>query len=311
MSFLYEALLKKDNQDSGNPQQANPMQGALATGAVFADDNKSTTPVALWVAFAVALLIIGVLAGYILGRDFTPNQVQSPIDTQSAAMPATEQSQQQTSVADAQNGAQVEKQAVIEAPEPLNSGQSTAEAVTQSDNFESSDTPTQFNVRLDDNGQVRSEVVGDIDSEQSTEVLADALPAETSYLNTESDTLPLDEVPDNLKQQFELAVQAVSEQQASGELENQSTPVATSSSLTDINALADADKAGLPDIRYQMHIYASEKIDRWVKLNDRIMTEGEEFMPGLTLLEIRQDIIVWETRFNRFTQAALEDYLAN
>ena len=311
MSFLYEALLKKDNQDSGNPQQANPMQGALATGAVFADDNKSTTPVALWVAFAVALLIIGVLAGYILGRDFTPNQVQSPVDTQSAAVPATEQSQQQTSVADAQNGAQVEKQAVIEAPEPLNSGQSTAEAVTQSDNFESSDTPTQFNVRLDDNGQVRSEVVGDIDSEQSTEVLADALPAETSYLNTESDTLPLDEVPDNLKQQFELAVQAVSEQQASGELENQSAPVATSSSLTDINALGGADKAGLPDIRYQMHIYASEKIDRWVKLNDRIMTEGEEFMPGLTLLEIRQDIIVWETRFNRFTQAALEDYLAN
>ena len=311
MSFLYEALLKKDNQDSANPQQATPMQGALATGAVFADDNKSTTPVALWVAFAVALLIIGVLAGYILGRDFTPNQVQSSIDRQSAAVPATEQSQQQATVADAQNGAQVERQAVIEAPKPLNSGQSTAEAVPQSNNIESAETPTQFNVRLDDNGQVRSEVVGDIDSEQSPEVLADALPAETSYLNSEPDTLPLDEVPDNLKQQFELAVQAVSEQQASGELENQSTPVATSSSLTDINALADADKAGLPDIRYQMHIYASEKIDRWVKLNDRIMTEGEEFMPGLTLLEIRQDIIVWETRFNRFTQEALEDYLAN
>jgi general secretion pathway protein B len=65
----------------------------------------------------------------------------------------------------------------------------------------------------------------------------------------------------------------------------------------------------LPDLIYQMHIFSSDVSERWVKINDKILYEGNELVPGLTLLEIKQNLIIWRFNNRKVGQLALVDFV--
>lgn len=306
MSFLYEALLKKDRQNDhpSNPQgaaipQGTSMSQGTAMPGMFADEGKSSSPVALWIALAIALLIIGVLAGYILGQQNTSQPIQYVEKQPELILPQSQPETVEVTSTPVQNPVTANAD-IVSQPQDMRTAVSVEqqpEEIEQIDEMEEK----QFTVSVDPNGVVQSSVI-----EPEVEEVS-----EQNYLSAnDQDVMDLEQVPENLRESFQLAVEATSEQNEDTSFQSSAPQIMNSSSLRDIAELSDTDRAGLPPILYQMHIYASNKTDRWVKLNDRIMTEGEEFMPGLKLLEIRQDIIVWETRYNRFSQNALEDYSA-
>nr|WP_269139943.1 general secretion pathway protein GspB [Psychrosphaera haliotis] len=90
--------------------------------------------------------------------------------------------------------------------------------------------------------------------------------------------------------------------------QQRSIQVEVDSSLVDINDLPDGDRAFIPELQYEMHIYSSDVNERWVRINNTTLYEGDRLTPYLRLAEIRQGIVIWESRERRFSQVALEDY---
>jgi len=353
MSFLYKALLK-NNQQSGNghnigaesipeanqahpnsvPHMAAPSYAAstsysaqgFAQAGQFAATNNSTTPAIMWGALALALLVIGLLAGYIFGNQQSqpkpilvapPNTVMSSPVTENSPPVSTVQ-QPNLELAKANSNTVNSRSAVVTSNsassnnvenEPLTSN--TFADNTQGESATADLENVLANNEVKETNAIDSKVVeASINQEGNliTQISEQATSEEQTPLKVESvDELNVDDIPEVLRQQFAQAVEATEQVSDAEEFE----PVVESSSLTMISELSDAERASLPDIEYQMHIFASAPTERWVKLNGRIVTQGETFMPGLKLLEIRQDMIVWETTFNRFSQEALDDYVAN
>ena len=147
----------------------------------------------------------------------------------------------------------------------------------------------QVNIRLTENGQLQTEVMN----------------TEPQIVNVDiNQNRSLDEVPAELKQRFNSAVEATELQVPVRQVQT----VVRQSSLPDISMLAAQEQAELPKLRYQMHIYASEPSERWIKINDQVLTEGDWLGDQLRLLEIRQQLIVWENSYSRFSQEALQDH---
>ena len=343
MSFLYKALLK-NNQESGtkgpSPEQtahasqsfqssassntSNQAYGTAYSPAFAGQSSQdlfaqapisnanvqhttgSQVPGAMWLAFGLALLVIGLLAGYIFGQQGPGTQTF----THPVATPHTASSHVALVQSDEQLAQRQEAHVTItpvvspgEAPVEALSGTSTqgADINALADNA-SPDSEKLIQVGLSKDGQVVTRVQ-DGNRQESGLSLANEELATPVTLPVE-DELDVSDIPDELKTQFDMAVNAT----ANEEIKPAEPLIEESSSLPVIDELTLTERASIPDIRYQMHIYASDVTERWVKLNDRILTQGEELVPGLKLLEIRQTIIVWETDFNRFAQEALVDY---
>jgi general secretion pathway protein B len=120
------------------------------------------------------------------------------------------------------------------------------------------------------------------------------------------DEVNLNAVPDELKEKFAMAVQQTEQ---FSEEEEEEPSVSSESSLQNITELSVIEQAGIPDMSYQMHIYASESSERWIKINGKTLYEGDSLIPNLVLREIRQNQIIWESEFTRFRQDALQDYI--
>ena len=351
MSFLYKALLKNNQQNphatkegEQNPmseRQGNSLADAMTGPALsantlygqpgfanqgqFATVQKTSTPTIMWGALALALLIIGLLAGYIfgnlgsMGAAVTANQQVANI--QPTAQGKVELIEQEPLVSEltgedvnkstSKTSTQVDSHLISESDEPANQNPSTSSE---------SQMPSLTGTRLDSSQHLEEvfaqdnrivEAAIDQNGGLITQVTSQndvALEEEGKRLSTDNlEEVGVEDVSELLREQFAKAVEETEQVVDQDEFK----PVVSSSSLMTIEELSDAESASLPSIVYQMHIYASAPTERWVKLNNRIVTQGETFLPGLKLLEIRQDMIVWETTFNRFSQEALVDYDAN
>ena len=302
MSFLYQALIKEqqkgqapdsqpvdrgasDNQplnqsvhSTYQPQQAFHMASHAAP-----EQQKSSHW--FWLVIAGLLMLVGLLAGYLFASktNTSPSEQQlyTNIQQQTQLMQELVQEKQQ------------------QAEQSVPAMQASAVEPEVEDREETSDPSqdTQIAVAVDEDGQLQTHVqtVNEQSDGEGEPLVRTVLPE-----------LPMEDIPDALKSSFESAVKATEQKQDPELFE---AHVSTGSSLPLISELPLSQIYWAPDIEYQMHIYASEPSERWIRINDQTLNEGDTLIDNLVLLEIRQDQIIWQSDNKRFAQNALEDFV--
>ena len=321
MSFLYKALLKEQQKDQQNEQQKEPQK--ISTAAPHSQWENETNPssfvngntasfdafqaqgshqhsnsgwsVGAWVVIALLLLVVGGLSGYIAGNVFGLSSNNSVNNTQvpQTIQPVPTQSELLSNQAQANDNSEIQQPAPkkeVEADYEFKQGKLTEVNTNQ---LTTESLPT-------DTSAVKSE-------EPIAKNIAENI--EPIRIEEMIPSTSIDEVPDELKAAFEQAVADLDAAQQDPLADfDRGIQVETDSTLTDINDLSNQERAALPQIFYQMHIFASEPSQRWIKVNDKTLHEGEYLTKNLKLVEIRQDVVVWETTYRRFSQVALQDY---
>ncbi|MDT0595913.1 general secretion pathway protein GspB [Glaciecola petra] len=80
------------------------------------------------------------------------------------------------------------------------------------------------------------------------------------------------------------------------------------SDLPRIDQLSAATLTQMPAMSFSAHMYSSNSIDRWVRVNGRRLGEGEIIGDGVTLKGIEPEIVVLEFKGQTFTMNALSDW---
>lgn len=304
MSFLYQALIKEQNKkqqegsstaNSGSIEQQQtttfthstaPVQGmqqpsyGLGTMVAPEETNKNHW---FWLAIAALLMVVGLLGGYLFGSKDTNQVMYSSIQQQASQV---QQKQQELE----QNLAQLKESANTQAVTQVE--QKPVEAPV-------SKPEKQIEVALGDDGKVKTQVTN-IGEE------APNVPEEQLVKRHILPEVAIEDIPDTLKSTFADAVKATEQK---GQPELFEAQVTTGSSLPLIEEMKLSEIYWVPDIAYEMHIYASEPSERWIRINGKTLSEGEQLIDNLTLIEIRQDQIIWQGNDRRFAQNALQDFV--
>jgi general secretion pathway protein B len=301
MSFLYQALIKdepKNQQEQVAQYEQVPPAGFY--GQNFAPEQKSSTP--LWIVIGALLLIVGILGGFILGQQKKnePDSLESTTENAAILQALLDAQAKQELESSVQKHAQAQVQ---------NAPLETEKTVQEDETLE-----PKIEVALTDDGTIKTQVTEQNTTKndsQSDDSAIDVGRAEESVnvsTNQQTNTpeLSLDEIPEELKSSFAEALKATEENVEPNLFESH---VSTGSSLALITELPANQMFLLPDIEYQMHIFASEPSERWIRLNGQTLLEGEVFTDDLTLIEIRQEQIIWQYKERRFAQNALEDFV--
>jgi len=64
----------------------------------------------------------------------------------------------------------------------------------------------------------------------------------------------------------------------------------------------------VPTLEFTTHIYASEKNERWVRVNNQVVKEGELITSQMRLVSIEPQQVIIEMQKRRFTLAALSSW---
>lgn len=298
MSFLYQALIKEQQKGQQTKPDSTPEQGNFAVPpspvqptiqqqsafsmAAHATPEQKGTSHWFWLVIASLLMLVGLLAGYLFASktnsSSSEQQLYSSMQQQAELMQQKQQELEQSLSAIQKNTV---NSAETEANEPL----------------EVAPEDKQIEVAVDQDGQIQTQV---------TDIALEQEGSGQPLVRTILPELPMDEIPDALKSSFENAVKATEQKQNPRLFEAQ---VSTGSSLPLITELKLSDIYWVPNIEYQMHIYASEPSERWIRINDQTLNEGDALIDNLVLLEIRQDQIIWQGNNKRFAQNALEDFV--
>ncbi|GAB2996622.1 general secretion pathway protein GspB [Psychrosphaera aestuarii] len=339
MSFLYKALLKdqgKQSQQANQDQQGqnqnytNQASHAAAYNNQYAYSeisdprfaNQNNRPWLAWSAIAFLLLIIGLLAGYILGTEKVSPQIKvgshileaersqtelvgANANGKGADQPSSEQTNPNVTYND------VKHDGTAESKQPLESV--TAQSLPQEQQVVNVSTPAESSLNQSATNNLNvANVTENLTDSVDENIVEDEPQVVINVADINSSNITLDEVPSDLQAKFALALEETDTENnkgLKGETSNDNRiQVEVDSSLVDIKELKGSDKALIPELLYEMHIYSSDVNERWVRINNITLFEGDRLTPYLRVAEIRQDLIVWESRDRRFIQVALEDY---
>ena len=64
--------------------------------------------------------------------------------------------------------------------------------------------------------------------------------------------------------------------------------------------LPDAIRAGIPEIKFNVLVYANKPADRFVLIKGQRLREGDSLQPVLLVKEIRRDGVIFSYRLYRF-----------
>lgn len=300
MSFLYQALLKNNKGSSSKPDQDEMKEAQFHDHRPeFANSMNATDqfagqsnpiPWGMWVVVSLLLLLIGLLAGYIFGNKTQQFEMEPSHYTNVVTEP-------EMSAAN-QSSIQPEPQQRITDKHLLKSEQT--EPLTNTDD-------KQVEIALNEQGDVVSQVTKPAKDNIEKEPVEQKSPGEQQIVRSKPvNEVDIDDIPEQLKSSFADAV-------AASKLDSTESrnlfQVSSGSSLVLIDDLSMAEQYAIPNMSYQMHIYASDSSERWIRINGITLSEGEELQDDLTLVEIRQDQIIWQTGYRRFAQNALEDFI--
>jgi SpoU rRNA methylase family enzyme len=298
MSLLYQALLKNNqnkpvqsqNQEQqenkskhsdlltsqSNVEPSNSFHSQQFAGA-HVGKSQNNLPWFVWLFIASLLLVVGLLAGYIYGNFKPSNNAATKTSTEFVENVTTEN-----------------KSDLI----PFD-----ANLVA---NTETSEAEQTIEVAVNSQGQVVSKVTDKASKIATTNGSEQSAPSST-ILEKATPEIDLSGVPDNLKASFAEAIKAT---EVTETLEaNFEMDLSSNGNVLMLEDLTAYQTALLPDLIYQMHIFSSDVSERWVKINDKILYEGNELVPGLTLLEIKQNLIVWRFNNRKVGQLALVDFV--
>lgn len=298
MSFLYQALIKdKPKSQQEQTTQYEQTSAAGFHGQNFAPEQKSSTP--LWVVIGALLLIVGVLGGFILGQQANNRSESLESDPEKAV------------ILQALLDAQAKKEQEQESPAPVQAQTINTPVAVEKTVSDSEPVEPQIEVAVSDDGLVKTQVTKQAQTEDDSqaEVFTSLDTEQLSNTETQLSNTPelsLDEIPDQLKSSFAEAIKATEESVEPTLFESH---VNSGSSLALITELPASQMFLLPDIEYQMHIFASEPGERWIRINGQTLLEGEALNNELTLIEIRQEQVIWQYKGRRFAQNALEDFV--
>lgn len=304
VSFLYKALLKDQGKQNQQGQDQNYSNSANHT-ATYSNQyayseipeprfaNQNNRPWLAWFAIAFLLLIIGLLAGYILGTEKVASQIKVGSHILEAERSQTE----------------------------LIGVNANGKGADQPSSEQTNANATDVDVKHDGTAESKQPATNSLNVAKVSENLTDSIEQNVqedepqdviNVADINSSNMTLDEVSSDLQAKFALALEETDTENKKGlkgeTSNNNRIQVEVDSSLVDIKELKGSDKALIPELLYEMHIYSSDVNERWVRINNITLFEGDRLTPYLRVAEIRQDLIVWESRDRRFIQVALEDY---
>jgi len=314
-------------QMSGNSNNGYSYANAVNSGPAFADNGASSPSFSwlAWLAIAILLLIVGLLGGYIVGSK--PANSQAFVQNQNQLLTASQPINQNQSKAPESNQSPIRAQPkTANQSEPPNVTQSAPQIATQANGQMESDAIEQLpssrpselltqapDEQLSGASQLITEKQLETDKKQletgKEEAIDEPEQLVINVADINSSNVKVEDVSSDLQARFAEAL-AQTEVGTAKKTNNQqrSIQVEVDSSLVDINDLPDGDRAFIPELQYEMHIYSSDVNERWVRINNTTLYEGDRLTPYLRLAEIRQGIVIWESRDRRFSQMALEDY---
>lgn len=283
-----------------NVNPAQPVSFAMGAHSTPYAPEQSAKQHWFWLVIASLLAIVGGLGGYLFASQGQSDAVVSAAQSQ-AELAQQKQAQLEQHLAAAE---QANQQLSAQLEDVKTSQQQPLATTTSTELTDESGTSTasekQIEIAVGEDGQIKTQV-SQLKGASNPDYSESAV-LERSAAND----VALDEIPEQLKSTFADAVRAT---------ENKPDPslfsaqVNSGSSLPLLNEMDLSQVYWVPDIEYQMHIYASAPSERWIRINGKTLNQGDELMEGLTLLEIRQDQIIWQSKRRRFAQNALQDFV--
>lgn len=79
-------------------------------------------------------------------------------------------------------------------------------------------------------------------------------------------------------------------------------------SVPDISQLSVQIQQSMPPLQFAGHVYSANPLHRSVIINGRYMSEGDELMPGMRLLQITPDSVVFDSQNQKFKVTVLHDW---
>ncbi len=124
--------------------------------------------------------------------------------------------------------------------------------------------------------------------------------------NPELDKLNLEGVSPALAKRFMQALETPAGDSSMPEIQPQAeTPAPAAEPLS---ALPASISGQVPPLRYSSHVYSSTPANRTITLNGRDYHEGDEVLPGLTLLQIQSEASIFRVGSQSFSLPALSDW---
>lgn len=302
MSLLYQALLKNNQnkpvQSQSQEQQENKSKHSdlltsqsnveLSTSfhsqqfsGAHVGQSQNNLPWFVWLFIASLLLVVGLLAGYIYGNFKPSNNAVTKTSTEFVENVTTENKSNLTPVD----------------PSLVPKTQLKGEA---------KETEQTIGIAVNAQGQVVSKVKDKTSKIVTTNGSEQSAPSST-ISEKATPEIDLSGVPDNLKASFAEAIKATEKTETLDS--NFEIDLLSNGNELMLEDLTAYQTALLPDLIYQMHIFSSDVSERWVKINDKILYEGYELQSGLTLLEIKQNLIIWRFNNRKVGQLALVDFV--
>lgn len=264
MSLLMDAL-KQQNQtvvDTVVPQVA-PARG--------------------WQYLAIALLVLcGLALGFALAFWLTqqpaaepaPAVVTAPAAVVTApALPPANPGLILSDLTAVPTAEEQEEQLVISAERGVSQGQSLDEQVAVLEQFDEG-TPMQ---------------------EADPDAPVAELPAQQAELSA-------DEVPQELKDKFQYALEAAKGSTRQAKVTEHAAPA------RDIRTLDDTLQRQIAPLRFEAHVYATEPKQRWVKVNGKDLQEGQWITSDIQLKEITPNYVLMQTGRQLFSMEALSEW---
>lgn len=114
---------------------------------------------------------------------------------------------------------------------------------------------------------------------------------------------------DELMRRLQQAIQEVDRLEQDGQDSSAHTnEQVTVGDLPRIDQLSAATLTQMPAMSFSAHMYSSNQVDRWVRVNGRRLAEGEAIGDGVVLKGIEPELVVLEFRGQTFTMNALSDW---
>ena len=264
MSLLMDALKQQNN-------------------AVAETTASPTAPARGWQYLAIVLLVLcGLGLGFALAFWFTHKPVAEPVTvvvaapTTPVATPALPPANPGLILSDltaVPTSEEQEAQLVISAEREESQGQSLDEQVAVLEQF--------------DEGIPMQEADPD---------------APVAELAAQQPELSADEVPQELKDKFQYALEAAKGERRPAKITEHAAPA------RDISTLDDSLQRQIAPLRFEAHVYASEPKQRWVKVNGKDLQEGQWITADIQLKEITPQYVLMQTGRQLFSMEALSEW---
>lgn len=126
--------------------------------------------------------------------------------------------------------------------------------------------------------------------------------APVTELPTQQPELSADQVPQELKDKFQYALEAAKGTTRPAKVSEHAAPA------RDISTLDDTLQRQIAPLRFEAHVYATDPKQRWVKVNGKDLQEGQWITADIQLKEITPNYVLMQNGRQLFSMEALSEW---